>query len=212
MGREFIGLFDEWAESYDATVDGHDIEYKEVFDGYDEILDIVASRVSGTIIEFGLGTGNLSKLLIEKGHKVIGVEPSKEMRTIAQQKLPNLEIHDGDFLNLPVISEKIDGIVSTYAFHHLTDEEKNIAIKNYSDLLHSGGKIVFADTAYKNEAAKRAIIEDAEQKGYTNLVKDLNTEYYTFLGVLDQLFTQNGFSVSFKQLNTFVWLIEATKQ
>ncbi|WP_102347542.1 class I SAM-dependent methyltransferase [Bacillus sp. Marseille-P3661] len=212
MGREFIGLFDEWAESYDETVDGHNIEYKEVFDGYDQILDTVAASVSGTIVEFGVGTGNLSKLLMEKGNKVIGVEPSKEMRAIAKQKLPNLDIHDGDFLSLPVISEQVDGIVSTYAFHHLTDSEKNIAIKKYSDLLQPGGKIVFADTAYENENAKHAIIEDAEQKGYNNLVHDLNTEYYTFLDVLDKLFTQNRFSVSFKQLNKFVWLIEATKQ
>ena len=74
MGREFIKLFDEWAESYDNTVVGYDEEYKEVFEGYDEILEEVASKVNETIIEFGVGTGNLSKKLLEKGHNVIGIE------------------------------------------------------------------------------------------------------------------------------------------
>lgn len=212
MGREFIELFDEWAESYDNTVVGHDEEYKEVFEGYDDILEEVASKVNGTVIEFGVGTGNLSKKLLDKGNKVIGIEPSKEMRAIATQKLPQLSIHDGDFLTLPAFDEKIDGIVCTWAFHHLTDEEKNIAIEKYSALLETGGKIVFADTVYENAEAKRAIIEVAEAKGFKNLVDDLNREYYTMVDVLQKQFTDHGFYVSFKQLNKFVWLIEAEKQ
>lgn len=212
MGREFIELFDDWAESYDNTVVGHDEEYKEVFEGYDEILEEVASKVQGTVIEFGVGTGNLSKKLLEKGNNVIGIEPSKEMRAIAKQKIQNLTIHDGDFLTLPVINEKIDAIVCTWAFHHLTDQEKNIAIEKYSHLLEKGGKIVFADTVYENAEAKRAIIEDAEQKGYKNLVDDLNREYYTMVDVLREIFTKHGFYVTFKQLNKFVWLIDAEKQ
>ncbi|KEF36179.1 methylase involved in ubiquinone/menaquinone biosynthesis [Schinkia azotoformans MEV2011] len=212
MGREFIELFDEWAESYDNTVVGHDEEYKEVFEGYDEILEEVASKVNGTVIEFGVGTGNLSKKLLEKGHNVIGIEPSKEMRAMAKQKVPTLSLLDGDFLNLPELNIKIDAIVSTWAFHHLTDEEKNVAIGKYGHLLEKGGKVVFADTVYENSDAKRAIIEDAEQKGYKNLVDDLNREYYTMQDVLREQFTEHGFYITFKQLNKFVWLIEAEKQ
>ncbi|HHW36697.1 MAG TPA: class I SAM-dependent methyltransferase [Bacillales bacterium] len=212
MGREFIKLFDEWAESYDNTVVGHDEEYKDVFEGYDEILEEVASKVNGTVIEFGVGTGNLSKKLLEKGHNVIGIEPSKEMRAMAKQKAPTLSLLDGDFLNLPDLHVKINAIVSTWAFHHLTDEEKNVAIKKYSLLLEKGGKVVFADTVYESLDAKHAIIEDAEQKGYKNLVDDLNREYYTMKDVLREQFTEHGFYVTFKQLNKFVWLIEAEKQ
>lgn len=211
MGREFIDLFDEWAESYDDTVVGHDIEYKEVFDGYERILEEVATNVHGTVLEFGVGTGNLSKVLLDKGNNVIGIEPSKEMRAIAKKKLPHLTIYDGDFLNIPPLSEKIDAIVSTYAFHHLTDEEKELAIKKYSNVLLSGGKIVFADTAYENPEARSAILIDAEEKGFNNLVEDLNREYYTTHDILTTIFTQNGFNITFKQLNKFVWLIAATK-
>ncbi|NSL51961.1 class I SAM-dependent DNA methyltransferase [Calidifontibacillus erzurumensis] len=212
MGREFIDLFDHWAESYDNTVIGHDIEYKEVFEGYDRILDEVASKVNGTIIEFGVGTGNLSKKLLEKGNHVIGIEPSKEMRAIAKKKFPHLKIYDGDFLSLPEFNEKIDAIVSTWAFHHLTDDEKNLAIEKYSHLLEKGAKIVFADTVYENLEAKHAIIENAKRKGFKNLVDDLNREYYTFIEVLRTIFTNHRFEVQFKQLNKFVWLIDAVKQ
>ena len=33
MGREFVNIFDEWADSYDASVTGNDPEYKDVFEG-----------------------------------------------------------------------------------------------------------------------------------------------------------------------------------
>jgi len=212
MGREFIKLFDKWAETYDNTVVGHDKEYKEVFEGYDEILEEVASKVNGTVVEFGVGTGNLSKKLLEKGYNVLGIEPSKEMRIIAQQKVPALSLLDGDFLNLPELNVNIDAFVSTWAFHHLTDEEKNVAIEKYSQLLEKGGKVVFADTVYENPDAKRAVIEDAEQKGFKNLAEDLNREYYTTIDILRKQFAEHGFYVTFKQLNKFVWLIEAEKQ
>ncbi|MER2007218.1 MAG: SAM-dependent methyltransferase, partial [Psychrobacillus sp.] len=75
MGREFVNIFDGWAEPYDASVSGKDPEYRDVFEGYDSILNEVVNRVSGTsIIEFGTGTGNLTALLVEKNLNVIGFE------------------------------------------------------------------------------------------------------------------------------------------
>ena len=48
MGREFVDIFDGWADSYDASVSGKDPEYRDVFEGYETILNEVAKRVSGT--------------------------------------------------------------------------------------------------------------------------------------------------------------------
>ena len=80
MGREFVDIFDEWIHSYDASVAGEDPEYRDVFEGYDEILNAVTSKVVGTVLEFGTGTGNLTAKLIDAGHQVIGIEPNTAMR------------------------------------------------------------------------------------------------------------------------------------
>ena len=80
MGREFIELFEEWSKSYDDTVDGHNVEYREVFLNYERILDSVVSRVHGHTIEFGVGTGNLTERLLNAGLTVTAVEPSPAMR------------------------------------------------------------------------------------------------------------------------------------
>jgi putative AdoMet-dependent methyltransferase len=212
MGREFIELFDEWSSSYDDTVAGVDQEYKEVFHKYDHILETVANKSGSTVLEFGVGTGNLSEKLLLKGKTVIGIEPSKGMREKALKRNPGLTLHDGDFLSFPKLDQEIDTIVSTYAFHHLTDDEKDAAIGHYSQLLKKDGKIVFADTAFLHEADKQERHEKVKKQGFLNLLNDLQTEYYTTLGVLEDIFKKHDFDISFEKLNEYVWLMEAVKK
>lgn len=211
MGREFIDMFDEWAETYDDTVTGQDPQYKEVFDKYNEILQTVADAAEGNTLEFGVGTGNLSEKLLAKGLNVTGIEPSKEMREHASRKFPQLQIVDGDFLSFPELQHEVSAIVSTWAFHHLTDDEKEQAISRYAKLLPKSGKVIFADTVFASEEGRDQLIQEEKDKGYDRLVQDLTTEYYTTMEVLRNIFQTHGFHVTFKQMNRFVYLITAEK-
>ncbi len=212
MENDFVELFDQWANSYDQTVAGHDIEYRDVFLHYDEILQQVADRSFGHVLEFGPGTGNLTVKLIIKGLSVIGVEPSGVMRKIAQEKVAGrAEIIEGHFFHFPQ-NLTVQTIASSYAFHHLTDGEKAEAIASYRNILPSGGKIVFADTIYESVKSYQKAIRDASQKGFHNLAHDLQSEYYTTLPVLTAILNQNGFDVEFEQCNDFVWIMEAIKR
>jgi putative AdoMet-dependent methyltransferase len=212
MGREFIPLFDDWANYYEQTVSGQDEEYKEVFESYDNILETVALKSKGTVVEFGVGTGNLTEKLIAVGREVYGIEPSKVMRDMSKARFMQLELFDGDFLDFPDLPGNIDSIVSTYAFHHLTDDEKDSALAIYSKLLPENGKVVFADTAFINEEDRQERYRIVKKQGYSNLLEDLQREYYTTLDVLDELFKKNGFQVRFEKLNSYVWLMEAIKE
>ncbi len=212
MGREFNELFEMWADSYDMTVTGHDEEYKAVFQNYDNILKLVAEKSVGNVLEFGVGTGNLTKTLMEKGHLVFGIEPSASMREIAIAKLGSeVSITDGDFIQFKMPNTKIDTIVSSYAFHHLTDDEKANALAIYSKFLQKGGKIVFADTIFENELAYKKMIETAKEKGYYNLANDLQSEYYTTKAVLSDILEEHGFIVNYFRCNDFVLVMEAIK-
>lgn len=211
VGSQFVKLFDKWAETYDHDVYGDDEQYREVFAGYDAILEKVAERAAGTVLEFGVGTGNLTEKLMQRGHRVYGVEPSPGMRDIAKAKLPDLTLLEGDFLQYPAIDDVIHSIVSTYAFHHLTDDEKSIAIGQFYERLADGGKVVFADTAFLSEDERQAIMRDAALRGLDNLLHDLRTEYYPLVDTLRKMFTDHHFKVKFSRLNRFVWLMEAIK-
>ncbi len=211
MGREFDQLFDEWAANYDETVSGSDEQYTDVFSHYEQILETVASHAEGSVIEFGVGTGNLTARLLEKGNQVLGIEPSTEMRKKAMKKLGSLSIVDGDFFHFPV-ENGVDTFVSTYAFHHLTDQEKEKAFALYSKLLKPGGKIVFADTMFLTKEDKQAAIDKADNNKFNRLAEDLRTEYYTTIPYMKSILEKHQFHVTFEQLNAFVWLMHATKQ
>lgn len=213
MGLEFLDIFEKWANEYDASVSGKDEQYREVFRNYNEILEYVADRSIGHVIEFGTGTGNLTKKLLEKELTVVGIEPSVPMRQLAHQKLgADVLVTPGDFLQFDTSLFPAESLVSTYAFHHLTDKEKEEAVINYGKLLQTGGKIVFADTMFETADSFADTIVQAKQKGYTQLAEDLEREYYTTIPVLKQIFESNGFHITFTQFNRFVWVLEATKQ
>ncbi|SDB83581.1 putative AdoMet-dependent methyltransferase [Pelagirhabdus alkalitolerans] len=212
MGREFVSLFNDWANDYDQAVTGHDQEYQAVFSKYDEILDAVVSASKGFVVEFGVGTGNLTKKLVDAGFTVLGVEPSEAMRVKARSKVPDVSVIDGDFIDFQSPKEQIETFVSSYAFHHLTDEEKQQALLKYHQLLSANGRIVFADTVFTSEEAKQSIIDEAEKQQFWNLAEDLKTEHYPLKPNLENMLEHAGFDYSFEQLNPFVWLITAEKR
>ena len=213
MGREFLHIFEDWAVQYDETVSGKDLEYREVFRNYEMILEETAKRTFGHVLEFGIGTGNLTERLIAEGREVTAIEPSAPMARIAKEKLKHYDVRilEGDFLDFPSV-QKVDSIASTYAFHHLTDEEKADAVKVYGNLLPRGGKIVFADTLFEDQSAFDETIADAEKAGYLSLAEDLRTEYYPLRATMEQIFNDNGFGVTFTRCNHFAWIMEAIKE
>jgi putative AdoMet-dependent methyltransferase len=211
MGREFIDIFDDWsAENYEASTSGKDPEYRDVFENYDSILQEVADRVTGKVVEFGTGTGNLTAKLL-KNSDVTGIEPNAVMRSLTAERFPQIELIDGDLLDFPK-PVQVDAFVSSYVFHHLNDEEKGRALLIYADHLFSGGKVVFADTAFITEEAKQLQIEKERRRGYNQVADDLEREYYTTVPILTGLFEAAGFSVEMTKMNEYVWLMDATKK
>ncbi|HHW68666.1 MAG TPA: class I SAM-dependent methyltransferase [Epulopiscium sp.] len=211
---DFNALFDQWASSYDDTVYGKNHEYAEVFENYTKILDKISTQIedkkSGTVIEIGVGTGNLSELLTKKGFHVIGIEPSSEMRKAAKVKIPSLEILDGHFLSLP-LKQKVDAFVASYAFHHLTYAEKIESVKLMDGLLKPDGKIVIADTMFESKKYKLKLIEKVKADRAFNLLKDLYTEYYELIEDLIQIFRAQGYTYEIEKMNSYVWILTAQK-
>ncbi|MDF2614896.1 MAG: Cysteine synthase [Clostridia bacterium] len=211
----FNALFDGWADAYDATVSSDKGEYHEVFDNYQEILKQTVKQIdkpSGSIVlDIGSGTGNLGYVASLADYTVTGVEPNLKMREIAAGKYPNMHFADGTFFNIPASSEGVDAIISSYAFHHLSDAEKRDAAKLFAAKLKPYGKVIIADTMYASLEDREAILQDALAKGYNALANDLQTEFYTTHDILQDLFVDAGFSVTFKQMNKFVWILTAVK-
>ena len=91
----------------------------------------------------------------------------------------------------------------------LTDDEKDTSAKILKSKLKKDGVIVIADTMYDSEKTKSDLILEAKENGYTNLLHDLNTEFYSTHDVLTKIFEKHGFHVSYQQMNKFLWILTA---
>lgn len=214
MGLEFMPIFKEWAGAYDDTVAGGDREYAEVFLNYNEMLHMIAEKSGQIVLEFGSGTGNLTISLLNAGKIVYPIEPSAEMRALAQSK-PELEKVDfltGDMENFPVPNDNIDTIAANFVFHHLNGIEKKQALKKYATLLPKGGKVIIGDTMFVSQIRFDDVITEAVKAEKLTLAADLQREYYPLLPDLENYFHEAGFAVKFWQINTFAWIAEAVKK
>jgi ubiquinone/menaquinone biosynthesis C-methylase UbiE len=211
--QDFMALFDQWAPTYDQTV------YSPVpadgFENYQEVLlrvaELAGSAPGVAVLDVGTGTGNLAKVVQKKGARVTAVEPSAAMRAIAQQKLGDVPVLDGHFLSLPVPDGSQDAVVSTYAFHHLTDEQKREGAREMLRVLKPGGRVVIGDVAWADEGARQAMIRRFTAEGKMDLVKEIEEEYYPTIGVLTTVFAAEGCSVYVEQVNDWVWVLVARK-
>ena len=83
-----MGAYEALAASYDRLT--NDVDYKATVAFYREILAAEGLRPR-TAVDLACGTGSVSVLLAKQGLRVIGVDMSEEMLTVAQQKADGLK-------------------------------------------------------------------------------------------------------------------------
>ena len=82
-----MGAYEALAASYDRLT--NDVDYEATVAFYREILED-EGLCPRTAVDLACGTGSVSVLLAKQGLRVIGVDMSEEMLTVAQQKADGL--------------------------------------------------------------------------------------------------------------------------
>lgn len=162
--------FNLWADGYDKTVQVSEENGVYPFAGYRAILNTIFNEVmeseDSRVLDIGFGTGVLTARLYENGHYIDGIDFSPRMIALAQPKMPNANLIEWDIVKgLPgeIKMKKYDYIVSTYALHHLTDEDKVTFIKGLLPLLCEGGKILIGDIAFQTRQQFEACKNDSKE-------------------------------------------------
>src|SRR5918996_3736926 len=132
------------------TVDGYRI-WSETYDGpnsafeYDEpvLAELVAGLPKGVALDAACGTGRLSALLAERGHRIIGVDSSPDMLARARERVPAGDFHLGDLSRLPVPDDSVDLIVCSLALTHVPDLKPVLA--EFARVLRPGGHLMTCD-------------------------------------------------------------------
>ncbi|MNS30538.1 putative methyltransferase YcgJ [compost metagenome] len=100
------------------------------------------SAAQHVIADIGAGTGISSRLFLDHGYKVIGVEPNKEMRAAAIADLQQFDTfcaQDGTAEQTGLSAHSVDAIVAAQAFHWF---DKAAVRKEFTRILKPGGLVI----------------------------------------------------------------------
>ena len=160
--------FDLWADGYDTAVGISDEENAYPFAGYRDVLGIIFQTVlqkqNAAVLDIGFGTGTLTTKLYEAGCTVYGQDFSARMIELANAKMPDAHLYQGDFtqgLVEPLMKQSYDFIVATYSLHHLTDVQKVSFLHILRDRLNTDGQILIGDVAFETRAQMEKCRKDA---------------------------------------------------
>jgi ubiquinone/menaquinone biosynthesis C-methylase UbiE len=125
---------------------------------------------SWIIADVGSGTGILSKMFLENGNTVLGVEPNKEMREAAENILRDyskFKSIDGTAESSSIEENSVDLITAAQAFHWFNLEKSK---KEFKRILRNNGWIVLIWNERKTE-------ETQFLKEYENLLNNFSVDY-----------------------------------
>jgi SAM-dependent methyltransferase len=108
-----------------------------------EVLDLFKRQMALTrasvIADVGSGTGISSKLFLENGNEVFGVEPNDAMRAAAEEFLaafPNFHSRNGTAENTGLPDASVDLVIAAQAFHWFDPQKTHVEFKR---ILMDGG-------------------------------------------------------------------------
>ncbi|MGF7047852.1 putative AdoMet-dependent methyltransferase [Paenibacillus sp. DS2015] len=203
--------FDQLALTHDAIVADNSGNYAD----YESTLNLIVQWVAPGIGEYGLdmgtGTGNLAVKFSLQGAHMSGVDQSKGMLRQCQQKYPNLETRLGNFLTIPYVGEQFDFVVSSFAFHHLTDDQQQLALEEIRRVLKPHGRICIADLMVTDVLMNEQTDERIDKQGTEHLdeYSNIHTLLYPNVSRLIQWFENHGYIINHRQVNSLLHVIYA---
>lgn len=137
--------FVKYARYYDLLY--RDKDYKKETDYVDSLIKRYSRRSVKTLFDVGCGTGGHALWFAKKGYKIVGIDKSREMISIARKaalKEDRAEFKVSDVSNLS-LHKKFDVAVSLFhVMSYLTTNEKFAeSLKNINSQLKKGGLFIF---------------------------------------------------------------------
>lgn len=200
--------FNSWAKAYDNDVKKDNGALK-IYRNYKLILQSVyelvekLKRKNQKILEIGVGTGNLASKFLSNNYDIVGIDQSREMLSVAKEKYPMLKVRLGEFLKIPYENKHFDIIISTYAFHHLNESEKCIAIEEMMRVLKDDGTIIIGDLMFESKDSEKRILRDLSEEQ----IEEIKDEYYSYIDLLSKEFNKYNKKLEYNRIDKFNYII-----
>lgn len=215
MRSQFVDKFnhDEDALGYDEDVRQ---EKNPVRKGYSSVLSWIGRQVApgSTVLDLGSGTGN-TILSLPTNCRVTAVDISSEMTELAMQKLKGRSVtyQIGDVLELVEKSplDMFDVIVSSYALHHLTPDERRTLFTLIYSKTQGSVTVVIGDLMYKDEQDKTRILEKY-QVSNPYVLDGFEEEFYWQVRESDDALSRIGWETNWQQFSDLSWGVRMGKR
>lgn len=186
------------SDRFNATVQDY-LRYRPSYPK--EVLELLVAECDLTknkiIADIGSGTGFLSKLFLDYGNTVYGVEPNEHMREAAENYLssyPNFKSVKGSAETTTLSDHTVDFVTAGTAFHWFDAKKSKLEFKR---ILKSSGWVVLVWNVRNIEQSK--LIAD-----YEDLIRDYGTDYTRSLAQeFDKTLTEEFFSPNKMHLKVF---------
>ena len=166
-----MSAYESLAFSYDALT--YDIPYEKIA-AYFQTLLRKSGVTAETVLDLACGTGSLSVLLAQLGYRVLGVDCSEEMLTVASEKASELELAQPPFwvcqkmqrLRLP---EPVDAAICCLDSVNYVTKPSDLqeAFRRVCAALRPGGLFVFdINTPYKLRGLDGQVFLDETEDAY----------------------------------------------
>jgi ubiquinone/menaquinone biosynthesis C-methylase UbiE len=203
---------------------GVDFEDATAVDAYDRnqrvdaaqdraLLDQLGVNGDHVFIDIGCGTGAFAIEAARRCRTVYAVDVSASMlafarRRAASQTLNNMEFRRGGFLSYAHDGPPADMLVSKYAFHHLPDFWKSVALLRMNEMLRPAGRLFLSDVVFSFPLAEHRREIDAwiarmakpQGAGFTaaEFATHVRDEHSTYDWILEGLIERAGFRIDRK--------------
>jgi ubiquinone/menaquinone biosynthesis C-methylase UbiE len=149
---------DDWdahAATYDDEPD-HGLRDPSVRAAWAELLLPLMPEPPATILDLGCGTGSLSLLLAEAGHRVRGLDGSGRMIALARAKTAGhpVELTRGDAADPPYEPASADVVLCRHVLWAL--EHRDAVMARWIRLLQPGGRLVLVEGDWSTGAGLSA--------------------------------------------------------
>ena len=165
-----MSCYEALAASYDGLT--RDIPYEKYLRFFKTLLRRHGVTAT-TVLDLACGTGSLSVLLAKHGYRVLGVDRSEEMLTVAAEKAMELEENQPFFVAQPMqrpkIPEPVDACVCALDSINYVTKPQDVqkAFRRVYESLRSGGLFVFdINTPYKLEGLDGQVFLDETEDSY----------------------------------------------
>ena len=175
---------DKVKTTYNAISDNYASEFNKPSEHIDEFLKLVFP--GGFILDVGCGPGTDSDYMQSKGYKVIGIDFSDKMISLAEQKNSKIDFKKEDIREISFPPDSFDGLLVSFSIIHLPKKDLQKVIRSFHSILKSKGIIYIS---IQEGESKEIVIDEPLKPGYQIFLNIVSREEIT------RLLDENGFQI-----------------